>query len=268
MMGMAILKAVLTLGVLGLIFGGALSVASNLFQVKEDQRKKQVLALLPGANCGGCGFAGCENLAAAIVAGDAACNQCPVNADEKVAEIAVIMGTDSAIVQRRVAHIRCHGSNEFANKKYIYYGMNDCAAANRLLGGYMTCQYGCLGFGNCVSKCPENAIFIQNGVAVVNRDSCVGCGVCLDYCPKGIIELIPRESHVFVSCSNKDQGVRTRVACNAGCIGCQICEKNCPHDAIHVVGNVSVIDYNKCVGCGICVEKCPRKIIEVIQDEQ
>ena len=127
----------------------------------------------------------------------------------------------------------------------------------------MTCQYGCLGFGNCVKKCPEGAIHIENGVAKVDRERCIGCGVCLQACPKGVIELLPKDSAILVSCSNKDKGARTREACNIGCIGCKICEKNCPEGAIHVNGNVSVIDYEKCIGCGICAEKCPRKIIEM-----
>lgn len=258
-----ILKAFLALGIMGLLFGGALSLASHLFYVKEDDRKGKILEILPGANCGGCGYAGCANYADAIIAGDAACNKCPVAKGEGAAAIAELMGTEAGDVTPMVAHVRCHGSNDFAHKKYIYYGMNDCAAASRLLGGYMTCQYGCLGFGNCVKKCPENAISIQNGVAVIDRDACIGCGICLQACPKNVIELIPQNSAVRIDCSSKDKGVRTREACNAGCIGCKICEKNCPEGAIHVEGNVSVIDYERCTACGICAEKCPRKIIEI-----
>ena len=125
----------------------------------------------------------------------------------------------------------------------------------------MTCQYGCLGFGNCVKKCPYGAISIENGVALVKRETCVGCGVCLDACPKGVIELIPKDGSVLVSCSSKDPGSRTRSACNLGCIGCKICEKNCPVGAIKVNGNVAVIDYEKCTACGLCAEKCPRHLL-------
>ena len=257
-----ILKAFLALGIMGLIFGGALSIAGNVFHVKEDERKGKILAVLPGANCGGCGYAGCANYADAVVAGEAPCNKCPVAKAEGAETIASIMGAEAEEVRPMVAHIRCSGSHDIANKKYTYYGMNDCLAASRLLGGYMTCQYGCLGFGNCVKKCPQDAISIQNGVAMVDRDNCVGCGICLDACPKGVIEIIPKDSTVLVSCSNKDPGARTRVACNAGCIGCKICEKNCPEGAIRVEGNVSIIDYTKCTACGICTEKCPRHLLE------
>ncbi len=258
-----VLKAFLALGIMGLVFGGALSIAGKIFFVKEDDRKEKLLEILPGANCGGCGYAGCANYADAILAGDAPCNKCPVAKSEGAAALAEVMGAEAEEVVPMVAHIRCRGNNHFANKKYIYYGMNDCVAANRLLGGYMTCQYGCLGFGNCVKKCPENAISVQDGVAVVDRDLCIGCGVCLDACPKNVIELLPKDSKIIVNCSNHDKGVRTREACNIGCIGCKICEKNCPEGAIHVDGNVSHIDYEKCIGCGICAEKCPRKIIEI-----
>lgn len=265
-----ILKAFLALGIMGLIFGAALSILGKIFFVKEDERKAKLLEILPGANCGGCGFAGCANYADAILVGEAPCNKCPVAKAEGAAALAEVMGVESGDFSPVVAHIRCHGSDAFANKKYIYYGMNDCDAANRLLGGYMTCQYGCLGFGNCVKACPEGAISIQDGVAVVDREKCVGCGICLKICPKKVIELVPKNSKILVSCSNRDKGARTRQACNIGCIGCKICEKNCPEGAIRVDGNVSLIDYEKCVGCGICAQKCPRKIIElpVIKDEQ
>ena len=256
-----VLKAFLALGIMGLIFGAALSIAGKIFFVEEDDRKDKLLEILPGANCGGCGYAGCANYADAILAGEAPCNKCPVAKSEGAIALAEVMGTEAEEVVPMVAHIRCQGSNAVANKKYIYYGMSDCAAASRLLGGYMTCQYGCLGFGNCVKQCPENAISIDDGVAVVDRERCIGCGICLDICPKSVIELLPRNSKIQINCSNHDKGVRTREACNTGCIGCKICEKNCPEGAIHVDGNVSLIDYEKCVGCGICAEKCPRKII-------
>ncbi|MBQ4052676.1 MAG: Fe-S cluster domain-containing protein [Clostridia bacterium] len=257
-----LLKAFLALGIMGLVFGGALGIAGHFFRVDEDPRKGKILEVLPGANCGGCGYAGCANYAEAVVAGKAPCNLCPVAKNEGAEAIAAIMGTGVEERRPMVAHIRCSGSHDIANKKYTYYGMNDCLAASRLLGGYMKCQYGCLGFGNCVKKCPQNAISIQNGVAVVDRDSCVGCGICLDVCPKSVIELIPKDGAVLVSCSSKDKGARTRVACNAGCIGCKICEKNCPEGAIVVHDNVAVIDYEKCSACGICAEKCPRHLLD------
>ncbi len=258
-----VLKSFLVLGIMGLVLGGALSLAGNFFYVKEDKRKEKLMEILPGANCGGCGYAGCANYADALLAKKAPCNKCPVGKAEGAEKIATVLGIEPQEFQPMVAHIRCHGSNDFANRKYIYYGMNDCVAASRLLGGYMTCQYGCLGFGNCVKKCPENAISVQKGVAVVDRDACNGCGVCLSACPKNVIELMPRNSNILINCSSKDKGAKTREACNIGCIGCRICEKSCPEGAVHVKGNVAVIDYERCVACGICAENCPRSIIEM-----
>ncbi len=263
-----ILKAFAALGIMGLLFGGALSIAGHFFRVAEDPRKDKILKILPGANCGGCGYAGCANYADAIVDKGASCNKCPVAKEEGARAIGAIMGADANALRPMVAHIRCSGSHDIANKKYTYYGMNDCLAASRLLGGYMTCQYGCLGFGNCVKKCPQNAISIQNGVAVVDRESCVGCGICLDACPKNVIELIPKDGAVLVSCSNKDQGSRTRAACNIGCIGCKICEKNCPEGAIRVEGNVAIIDYDRCNACGLCTQKCPRHLLDFSRQNQ
>ncbi len=259
-----ILKAFLTLGFIGLLLGAVLSFAGNFFFVKEDKRKDQLMEILPGTNCGGCGYSGCGEYADALLKGGVPCNKCALVKAEGTVAIAEVLGVESDEFRPMVAHIRCHGSNDFANRKYIYYGMNDCEAAGRLLGGYMTCQYGCLGFGNCVKKCPENAISVQKGVAVVDRDLCNGCGVCLYACPKNVIELIPRDSNIHISCSSKDKGSRTRQACNIGCIGCRVCEKSCPEAAVQVQGNVSIIDYDKCTGCGICAENCPRNIIELV----
>ncbi len=265
-----VLKAFLTLGIIGALFGCALGLAGKFFYVKEDKRKEKILEILPGTNCGGCGYAGCADYADALLGSDRNCARCPIAKAEGAKAIAEIMGVKRVVFREMVAHIRCHGTHDFANRKYIYYGMNDCEAASRLLGGYMTCQYGCLGFGNCVKKCPENAISIQNGVAVVDRDLCNGCRICLTACPKNVIEMIPKDSRVLINCASKDKGAKTRVACNIGCIGCKSCEKNCPEGAISVKGNVSVIDYDRCVGCRICAENCPRNIIElpVVQNNE
>ncbi len=258
-----ILKAFLTLGIIGLVLGASLSLAGNLLHVHEDERKKRIMNVLPGADCGACGYAGCSEYAEALLQDDPDCARCPVAKAEGAEAIAAIMGRHEVDFREMVAHIRCHGTHDFANRKYIYYGMNDCEAANRLLGGYMTCQYGCLGFGNCVKKCPEEAISIRNGVAMVDRERCNGCGICLSACPKNVIEMIPKDSRVLINCASKDKGTKTRVACNIGCIGCKNCQKSCPEGAVSVKGNISVIDYDKCIGCGSCAENCPRNIIEI-----
>lgn len=260
-----IIIAAACLAVMGLILGAALGFASKVFYVKEDERKAQIIELLPGANCGGCGFAGCANYADAIVNGGEPINRCPGCKPENLQTISELVGGELADVERRVAHIRCSGGNSIANKKYEYYGMSDCAAAARLLDGFMECKYGCLGFGTCASVCPHGAISISDGVAVVDKSTCVGCGVCVDTCPKHVIEIIPANAKVIVQCSSHDKGAVTKKNCSSGCLGCKICEKTCEAGAIKVIDNVASIDFSLCTGCGKCEEKCPKKIIRIMK---
>ncbi len=258
-----VIIAAAILGVMGLILGAALSFASKMFYVKEDERIAQITNLLPGANCGGCGYAGCSNYADAIVSNGEAINCCPSCKQDVLDKISKIVGVETVAAEPCVAHVRCNGGNLYANKKYEYYGMTDCAAASRLLDGFMECKYGCLGFGTCASVCPCSAISIIDGVAKIDKEVCIGCGACVSACPKKVIEIIPRDSAVIIDCSNKDKGAITRKNCQSGCLGCKICEKNCPSNAVHVVDNVAVIDFSICTHCGICAEKCPKNIIKL-----
>lgn len=257
-----VLIAAAILGVIGFILGAALSFASKVFFVEEDARIAQITAVLPGANCGGCGFAGCANYADAIVSNGEPINRCPSCKQEALDEISKIVGVESVATEPKVAHVRCSGGNLYANKKYEYYGMNDCVAAARLLDGFIQCKYGCLGFGTCASICPYNAISIVDGVAKIDKEVCTGCGACTKVCPKHVIEIVPKDSKVFIDCSSKDKGAQTKNNCQSGCLGCKICEKTCEHDAVKVVDNVAVIDFEKCTECGACAEKCPKKIIK------
>ncbi len=258
-----VLIATLVLGAVGLVLGAALSFAAKAFYVEEDERIAQISELLPGANCGGCGFAGCANYADAIVNDGKPINCCPSCKQENFDKIAEIVGAKSEKILPKVAYVKCNGGNTFANKKYDYYGMNDCAATARLLDGFMECKYGCLGFGNCASVCQNNAISIVDGVAVINEELCNGCGSCVAICPKHVIELIPKDAKVRVRCSSGDKGAVTKNNCSSGCLGCKICEKNCPNGAIKVSDNVAHIDFEICDHCGVCAEKCPKKIIKI-----
>jgi len=258
---MDILKAVLVLGGLGILFGALLGVAAIVFYVKEDKRIAQITELLPGANCGGCGFAGCANLATAITKGEAAVTACPGCSSENTAKIAEIMGVDASDKKQLRAYVKCSGKTEIAKEKYIYSGVEDCLVAARLGGGMRACASACLGLGTCVKVCPFDAISVKDGVAVVDESKCIACGKCITACPKGVIELVPADATVVVSCHNKDKGALVNKLCSVGCIGCKMCEKACPVEAIKVEDNLAVIDYDKCIGCGACKEKCPRKII-------
>lgn len=258
-----ILIAALVLAVTGALLGAALSFASKVFFVKEDERKALIAEKLPGANCGGCGFAGCAAYADSIISDGSPINLCPSCKQDQLDAISKIVGIDSVAAEPKVAHVKCSGGNLYANKKYEYYGMSNCEAAARLLDGFIECKYGCLGFGTCAKACPELAISIIDGVAVVDKDNCIGCGICADVCPKHVIDIIPKDTKVIVQCSSHDKGARTKNNCSSGCLGCKICEKTCQYGAITVTDNVANIDFSKCTHCGLCAEKCPKKIIRI-----
>ena len=259
---MQIFTALAVLGVLGLLFGALLGFASKIFAVEKDERIDKIVSNLPGANCGGCGFAGCSNFAQSVVEGKAKYSGCPVSNDAQRAKIAEIMGvsaTDDSAKMRAV--VRCSGSCDVTEEKYDYDGIRDCNAAARLRGGQKQCQYACLGFGSCVSACAFDAISVENGVAKVDEDKCTGCGKCAEACPKKVIALVPTTASRLVLCSSKDKGAAVTKACRVGCIGCGLCAKNCPVGAITIENNLAVIDTEKCINCGECKNKCPRKII-------
>ena len=258
----AIIFAIVSIGGLGIVFGAILGFASKIFAVDEDPRVGQVQECLPGANCGGCGYPGCGGLATAIVAGKAPVNACAPGGAKAAAAIAEVMGVVAEETEPTVAFVKCGGTCDKAQNKYDYDGIDDCIMAAQLAGASSkACAYGCMGLGSCVKACKFDAIKIENGVAVVDPDLCVSCGKCVSTCPKHIIEIVPKKKKVKVQCSSKDMGKAVMSVCSAGCIGCKICEKTCKFDAIHVIDNIAVIDYDKCKNCGMCANKCPKKVI-------
>lgn len=257
-----VLLAMIIVGATGCIIGFFLCVASEKFKVEVDERETAILDVLPGNNCGGCGYAGCSGLAAAIVKGEAPVNQCPVGGAPVAAKVGEIMGVAAEEGIRKVAFVKCAGTCEKAKDNYAYSGVMDCTAMAFVPGGGpKACDYGCMGFGSCVKACPFDAIHIVDGIAKVDKEACKACGKCIDTCPKHLIEFIPYEATYAVSCSSKDKGKDVMAVCQTGCIACHLCEKNCPNGAITVTDNVAHIDQEKCTGCGACAEKCPKKII-------
>ncbi|NLU51883.1 MAG: RnfABCDGE type electron transport complex subunit B [Clostridiaceae bacterium] len=258
---MSLLIPVAVVSGLGLFFGLGLSYASKVFEVKVDERIGQVREMLPGANCGACGFSGCDGLAEAIVNGEATPNRCPVGGMSMVEAISKFMGIDAGSVEPKEARVMCNGTCDNAERKYTYFGIEDCHSANALAGGMNSCSYSCLGLGSCRKVCPFDAIEVENGVARNISEKCTGCGKCVAECPKGIIRLVPVTSGFTVFCSNQDKGAVARKNCKVACIACRKCEKACPSSAITVENNLAVIDPEKCINCGECEKVCPQSCI-------
>ncbi len=257
-----VITATVLVGCVGLFVGLFLGFAGIKFNVKTDEREEKVLNALPGNNCGGCGYPGCSGLAAAIVKGEAKVNACPVGGEATGKAVAAIMGVEADDGEKMCAFVKCQGNCDRTHQNYEYTGVEDCAVMKYVPGsGPKSCDYGCLGFGNCVKACPFDAIHIVDGIAFVDKNACKACGLCVKACPKGLIELIPYKSEVNVACSSKDKGPVVMKACDTGCIGCGICAKNCPTGAITVNDNLASIDHSLCIQCGTCVEKCPKKAI-------
>ena len=268
-----ILIAVIVLGAIGLIAALVLFLCSKKFAVYEDPRIAQVGSLLPGANCGGCGFPGCSGMANALVKG---ANEgsieglsCPVGGSETMTQVADLLGMAIANGEPKVAVVRCNGSCEIRPKIAEYNGLRTCAAMNACGAGETGCGYGCLGCGDCVNACQFGAIAINEatGLPEVDDNKCTACGACTKVCPRNIIELRKKgvkNRRVYVGCVNKDKGAVSMKACKQSCIGCGKCEKECPFGAITIENNCSYIDFNRCRMCRKCVNICPTKAIVAV----
>lgn len=268
-----ILIAVAVLGGIALVSAVVLYVCSKKFAVYEDPRLGQVTALLPGANCGGCGYPGCSGMASALVKGADAGSldglYCPVGGAEVMGQVADLLGMAVANTEPKVAVVRCNGTCELRPLIAEYSGLRTCTAMNSCGAGETGCGYGCLGCGDCVSACSFGAIKIndETGLPEVDEDKCTACGACVNACPRHIIELRKRgvkNRRVYVRCVNKDKGAAAMKACKAACIGCGKCEKECKFGAITIQGNLSYIDPDKCRLCRKCVEVCPTHAIVAI----
>ena len=268
-----VILTVVILTVLGLLLALILFWVAKKFKVEEDPRIDEVEKVMPGANCGGCGFAGCRAFAdAAVKAGNLDHQFCPVGGNETMKKVASILGIEVAEKAPQVAVVRCNGTCENRPRVNVYDGVQSCKVKASLYSGDTLCSFGCVGCGDCVAACAFGAISMNplTGLPVVDETKCTACGACVKACPKGVIELrnmgtTPKNNRrVYVSCINKDKGGVARKACTAACIGCGKCAKVCKFDAITIENNLSYIDYTKCKACGQCYFECPTGAIHVV----
>ena len=262
-----VLTTIISLTALGTVAAIILYYASQKFKVYEDPKINEVEEALPGANCGACGFPGCRGFAEAIVKADNFNDlNCPVGGNETMQKVAEILGQEMNAVDEQVAVVRCNGTANHRRKVNVYDGASSCAIATLLYAGETDCQYGCLGFGDCVQACEFDALHmdLKTGLPVVTDDNCTACNACVEECQKDIIEKKKKnkkDRKIFVSCINQDKGPVAKKACEVACIGCGKCVKVCPYDAITLENYLAYIDPYKCKLCRKCVEECPTSAI-------
>jgi electron transport complex protein RnfB len=260
---MEILYSALLLLGLAALFSGLLAYFGKKLQVEKDPRIDAVRGLLSGANCGACGYAGCDDFAKNLVEGKASLSNCPSTSKENKDKIGDLLGVSNT-GEETIVKVFCCGGNT-CKDKYDYQGYGDCKSMELLSGGRKACPVGCMGMGSCTDACHYHAVDVNTqGFSEVNNEKCVNCGACIAACPKGLIKRIPKSAKIMVACSNHGRGKEVSSVCKSGCIGCGLCVKTCKYGAITLDNNLAVVDYSKCTGCLECVQKCPTKVIKVL----
>lgn len=265
-----IVTSIVVLFLLGLVASAVLAAASKLLYVEEDPRVEAVVGALPGANCGGCGYAGCEGYAVAVINDPSVPpNKCCAGGSEVSEQVAALSGKAAGESDPMVAFRRCDRVGGQVKEKFIYQGVPTCRAAKLVKDGPYACHYACLGFGDCVRACPFNAMTLVNGLVYVDPSACTACGTCVRTCPNAILELVPKRSRVMIFCSSQDKAKEVTAVCEVGCISCQKCIKKCPAKAISIEDNRIKIDHAVCLAYGpecqeICVAECPRHILRCL----
>ncbi|AEF85386.1 ferredoxin [Treponema primitia ZAS-2] len=265
-----VLITALFAAILAFVLGVALGFFKDFFAVEEDPLKGQVRECLPGANCGACGFPGCDGYATAVASGSAATNCCSVGGKDVAEKLSALMGVSAGSITPLVAIIACQGTPDKAPAKGNYTGLQTCRGAKLSTGGTKLCVWGCLGYGDCTVVCQFGALSLgENGLPKVDHTKCTGCKVCVAECPQGVIRAVAKDSQgAVVTCSNRNPLKATVLkTCKAGCIKCELCVKNCPENCITLQNGIPVVDYAKCTSCGTCGEKCPTKVFKILQKD-
>ena len=255
-MGTGIVLAIVSVTATGFLCALVLAIVSKVMTVDTDKRIVSLRACLPGANCGACGFAGCDGYAEALVNDGAGTNLCIPGGDAVSMNISSILGVDFEDVIEQIAVVHCRGDSGARSRKMEYNGIQTCTAAKLLFGGQNACIFGCLGYGDCSAVCPNGAICIENGLAHIDTRKCTGCGLCAKNCPNKVIFTEVDTITTVVTCKNEERGASVRKKCSCGCIGCLRCVRECPAQAIVVENNLARINYSACTGCGRCAEVC------------
>ncbi|MFP4687329.1 MAG: RnfABCDGE type electron transport complex subunit B [bacterium] len=258
--------AVLSMGALGALFALGLAIAHKTLKPGADPRVEQLKDMLPGANCGACGYASCEAMAKAMVTDKVNPAGCTVASDDAVEKMAEFLGLEAESTHQQIARLLCRGGEKETIRRGEYRGIETCAAAHQVGGSFKACIYGCLGFGDCVEACNFEALHMNdNGLPVVVEENCVACGACVEACPRDLFELHNVNHQLFVWCKSQDDTKKARQACEVACIGCSLCAKLC--DGVEMEGNLAVVDHSKTDECDAGVEKCPTGAIAYLEDK-
>ena len=264
----AILLPVAIVAGIGLLAGLGLAIASIVMAVPKDEKAEAVLEVLPGANCGACGYSGCSGYAAALAKGEAQPGLCSPGGEQVSQAVAAILGVEAGQTEYKTALVHCMGSYDNTADRMRYQGIASCVAAAQLFGGTGQCSWGCMGLGDCAAVCEYGAITVCNGLASIDPTKCKGCSKCVKACPKKLISFVPLKQQAVVRCSNCDKGAVARKNCKAACIGCMRCVKACEQGAVEVKNFLARVDAHKCTGCGKCTEVCPQHCITLLQTGQ
>lgn len=266
----SLLIGVVLLVSLGFLFGLGLAVIARVFKVNVDPRITDIENdILPGANCGACGYAGCSAYAQALVLKDEEINLCSPGGEDVIKKLTKILGKEGTAKEKYVAKVFCLGDDAIAQKDYLFNGEDDCTTIYNYFQGEKSCKYGCVGGGNCIRVCPVEAIKRDSLNRVwIDSNICIGCEKCVSVCPTHVIKMVPLDGGYFVACSSHDPGKIVRKVCKKGCIACKICEKTASVDRIQVIDNVAVVSFDSDIDLHAAAIKCPADVIVPIKNQK